>query len=296
MKRTDIHSPSNIDPNDYYFVAAVTRDFSDIHSCLYIMQQREMIEKHMAMTKGKWSNHEHGGNCHICGAWMIHYAVFYHEKTNVYIMTGFDCAAKMDMGDSKIFKRVKTEYEAARKSKAGRKKARGLLTEHGLLEFWDSLYNDDRRLACYLDDNCPVPKRSLIGTFDDIVQKLIRYGSLSDKQWKFLNTLKTRVENFEADENARAEKMKNVPDAPAGRHEITGKVISIKEKFYYESAVWKMLVEANEGFRIWCTIPSNILDAVEKDNIVKLNVTLEPSDNDPKFAFGSRPAKAIIVK
>ena len=105
-KRTDIHAPSNINPSEYHFVAAVTRDFSDMHSCVYIMQQQKMIEAHMQKTGGTWSNHEHGGNCHICGAWMIHYAVFYHWDTNVYIMTGFDCAAKMDMGDSKIFKRL----------------------------------------------------------------------------------------------------------------------------------------------------------------------------------------------
>lgn len=299
-KRTDIHTPSNINPDDYRFVGAVTRDYDDSYGGTCIMQQREMIEKHMKMTRGKWSNHEHGGNCHICGAWMIHYAVFYHEKTNAYIVTGFDCAVKMCMGDTAVFRRVKTEYEAARKYKAGLKKTRGLLTEHGLLEFWESLYNDERRLACYVDDTCPVPKRSLIGTFDDIIQKLIRYGSLSDKQWIFLNTLKTQIENFETDEATRAEKQKHVPDAPKGRHEIKGKVVSIKEQIwddgYNSSSTWKMLVLADEGYKIWSTIPAAILDDVERDTKIRFNVTLEPSDKDSKFAYGSRPAKAVICE
>lgn len=299
MKRSDIHAPSKINPSDYEFIAALIFNHS-IDGCTYLMQQRNVLDNHMAKTGGKYSTHEHGGNCHICGAYMIHTALFYHRKTNTYIRTGFDCAAKMGMGDRNIFKRCKTEWEAARKARAGIKKARGLFAEEGLLDFWDSLYNAEKRLACYLDNDCPVPKRSLIGTFDDIAQKLIRFGSLSQKQWKFLHTLKQSIENFETDEKARTEKMKHIPDVPRGRHTITGTVVSIKEQIwddgYTSSSTWKMLVKEDSGYKVWSTIPAKILDEVEVGNKIEFNITLEPSDSDPKFAFGSRPAKARIIK
>jgi hypothetical protein len=303
MKRSDIHAPSKINPEDYEFIAALVFNHS-IDGCAYLMQQREALDNHMRATGGKYSTHEHGGNCHICGAYMIHTAVFYHRKTNTYIRTGFDCAAKIDMGDRNIFKRCKTEWEAVRKAKAGIKKARGLLDENGLLEFTDSLYDkgffNGSLLHVYQDKTAHIQLKNLIGTFSDIIEKLSRYGSLTDKQWKFLDTLRGKITNFEADTKAKEEARKHIPDAPEGRHMIAGTVVSIKEQVwddgYNSSSTWKMLVLANEGFKVWSTIPAAILNTVECGDKVSLNVTLERSNDDPKFAYGSRPAKAKVIK
>lgn len=303
VRRTDIHAPSNVNPEDYEFVAALVFNHS-LDGCAYLMQQREALDGHMKATGGKYSTHEHGGNCHICGAYMIHTAVFYHGKTNTYIRTGFDCAAKMDIGDRKIFKRCKTEWEAARKAKAGIKKARGLLAENGLLEFADSLYDNGyangSRLLVYQDKDAHIQLKNLVGTFSDIIEKLSRYGSLTEKQWKYLETLKGRIINFEADTKAKEEARKHIPDAPEGRQTITGTVVSIKEQVwddgYSSSSTWKMLVLADEGFKVWSTIPSAILDRVEKDNKIRFAVTLKRSHDDSKFAYGSRPAKAVILE
>lgn len=299
MKRTDIHAPSKIKPEDYHFVAALIYKRS-IDNCGYLMHQRSILDKHMELTKGTYSNHHHGGNCHICGAHMIHTAVFYHAKTNSYIETGFDCALKLDMGDRGVFKRCKTEYAALRKAKAGFKKARALLRENDLLEFTDSLFdvgfNYGRRMLAYQNKKTPTCLKELIHTFNSITDKLSLNGSLSEKQWDFLKKLKNDIINFESNQKKKEQEQATIPDAPEGRHEITGVVLGLKwVENYYGPETLKWLIKTEKGYKVWSTVPSPLRGIVEREDKVNFKVTLTPSKNDSKFAYGKRPSAAKIL-
>ena len=96
--RTDIHRPSAINPHEYEFVA-----FDYIgpgYAGLSLMSERRAFQQHLTRTGGKYSAHDHGGTCAVCGACAFYIAKFYHRATNTYICTGEDCAAKLDMGDA----------------------------------------------------------------------------------------------------------------------------------------------------------------------------------------------------
>jgi hypothetical protein len=65
--RVDVHRPSVIEPDEYQFVAYehLGGGMADIE---IIAENRRLIAEHMAQTGGTYSSHQHGGNCHICGA------------------------------------------------------------------------------------------------------------------------------------------------------------------------------------------------------------------------------------
>ena len=84
---------------------------------------------------------------------------------------------------------------------------------------------------------------------------------------------------------------------------VEGDVVCVKAKeqcYGYGDpvTVYKMLVRDDRGFRIWTTLTEKIESkfgangSVAKGDRVKVKVTLTPSDDDKKFAFGSRPSPA----
>ena len=82
--------------------------------------------------------------------------------------------------------------------------------------------------------------------------------------------------------------------APSGRVEVRGVVLSTKLQANDFGETLKMLVKAEQGFRVWTTVPSSMCGwnrSVDIGDPVHIKVTLTPSDDDTKFAFGKRPAK-----
>lgn len=134
--RTDIHCPKNIVPADYTFVGLMHQKIDSLGMVYAVLAERARIEAHMKQTGGTYSKHQHGGNCHICGAACIYTALFYHAKTNSYIRTGMDCAEKLDMGDRSRFKVFRDAINAARHHQTGKKKAEGVLLAKGLEAAW----------------------------------------------------------------------------------------------------------------------------------------------------------------
>ena len=80
-KRTDVHAPSRINPEDYEWVGIEYKkqDGDPLGDAMELKWMREQIERHMKKTGGDYSNHEHGGNCHVCGAHCIYTVLFYHR-------------------------------------------------------------------------------------------------------------------------------------------------------------------------------------------------------------------------
>ncbi len=166
MTRTDIHRPAAIVPADYDFVAVryIGPNPGDLMS---LAGDRQILADHMNRTGGKYSQHSHGGTCHVCGAGALYLAVYHHPKTNSYICVGEDCADKLDMAEVDAFAPVRRQVKDAKHYAAGKAKAAALLTERGL------------EAALTIDHDI----------IKELVRKLQQYGNLSDKQWAFLERL-----------------------------------------------------------------------------------------------------------
>jgi hypothetical protein len=328
-KRNDIHSPKNINPADYVFVGIWTSRFDGL--VIAIEQERQIISRHMTATGGNFSTHEHGGNCHVCGAHCIYSAVFYHAQTNVYIRTGMDCAEKMGMQDETRFKKIRDAATAANKARKGKLKAEGILTAAGLSNAWLTycLRNDYANAAKFMGFSKDTPigiisdfalengmEASLIlqsialdapkqqeNIICDIVGKLVQYGSLSEKQMNFLAKLTKEIETRPEIEVKKAEQKaqwqaekENAIDVPEGRVEIVGTVLKVEVRETDYGTCWKMTVKCDGGYIVWGSVPSGLGDdSVLKGKRVKFTATLARSDKDTKFGFFKCPKKAEII-
>ena len=293
--RTDIHRPSAIEPENYYLVAILCwPKGGDIVNFEALRYERERLASHLKDTGGKYAQHAHGGNCHVCGAWFIDHAVYYHHLTNSYLNIGFDCAMKMDIGDARAFRNFRTARKAAVELKAGKTKAKATLEEAGLANVWE-LYERfymGEGVEEYVEglaDRLRWKTEGNISTLRDIVHKLIKYGSLSEAQLKFVASLPDRILNvkeiqakWDADEAAA----KPVPFE--GRQEFEGTIIRKRLVESDYGNTMKITVKHADGWRVWTTLPSSAYN-YEVGETIELRANITISDDDPKFAFAKRP-------
>lgn len=281
--RTDAHRPSAINPNDYEFVAweYLREAFDDP---MVMVGERMAIKAHMDRTGATYSRHQHGGNCHICGAHAVYTALFYHAPSNSYVRTGEDCAAKIDGGcDASAFRKRVSHFEEAR---AGKRKAQTLLAAKGLDAAWTIYAGPD---AEHYEE----------ATIKDMVGKLVQYGNISDKAAAYLAKLVERVANRPAIEAARKAQHDAASPVPVSDKRLTveGVVLTIKQPAWAREAhadVWKMLVQTDAGWKVYGSRPASIA-GVERGQRVKFDAKVTASKDDAKFGFYSRPTKASIL-
>lgn len=219
----------------------------------------------------------------ICGSVNAIYTVlFYHRPTNTYVRTGEDCAQKLDdaLNDG-TFNAFRAGVRDAREAQAGKRKAMAILEDAGLGVCWN-VYNLNGALS-----RMGWEER----TIEDIVGKLIKYGSISDKQMGFLVKLVGQM-------SQRAVVVRKVDEVvkpyPTGRVMVKGKIVTVRTDNTDFGMVTKMLVESEEGFKVWCTMPSGLSNS-QKGDTVEFKATLTPSKDDPKFGYGTRPV-AVVSK
>ena len=286
MDRKDIHRPSAIVPADYEFVAFeyIKIDAGDIlGNCAILQAEREIKKAHMDRTGGKYAQHEHGGSCMVCGANAIYTVLFYHTLTNEYIRTGQDCAAKMEMPYDEIrynaFRKGITDH---RLQVAGKRKAEVLLNDKGFGAAW-TLYTETNP---EVTTKFQYEERTIV----DIVGKLVKYGSASDRATNYIGVLLKKIEERAVIEAKRAAEAALAADCPEGRVTVEGEIVSMRMQDGYYGSTMKMLVVDKTGYKVWGTVPSNI--TVERGSHVKFTAMVEPSKDDPKFGFFKRPTKA----
>jgi len=312
--RTDIHRPSVIKPEEYTFVAFDYIGSSDLGALMMLQTQREIFRAHMARTGGRYSNHEHGGSCHICGAFAVYLCIWHHAPSNTYIQTGEDCAQKMDMsyGDMNGFRRV---IANAREAHAGKKKAIALLGDLGLMPAWEMycagypthaddcpwLLREQTTVRC--DCTCGALKLAQAfeqyeeRTIRDIVSNVVKYGNLSDKQSGFIKSLLAKILQRPVIAAQRAAEAEAAAPVPSGRIIITGRVLAVKQVerptyHYGDSGIsTKLLVQGLTGFKVW----GNQFMNAQKGDLITFTATVEPSKDDAKFGFFSRPTKGSFV-
>lgn len=283
--RTDIHRPSEINPDDYQFVAFGYLGGSDLDAIMAMRAETEIRIAHMKRTGGRFADVEIGGGCMVCGNNRVAYVShFYHEATNSYLRIGWQCAEKLEMAQGQNANAFKKAISDAREAKAGKAKAQAILSDMNLAACW-TLYEADYDSAFRFEEN----------TIRDIVGKLVTYGSISDKQEAFLRKLLDQLDRREDIDAERAAEVAAAKPAPEGRIEVTGKVLAVKfPENDFGRIDHKMLVQHADGWKLWVTVPAAI-DKVERGATVSFTATVTPSNDDPKFAFGKRPTKATIV-
>jgi hypothetical protein len=284
--RTDIHRPSAIEPQDYEYVGAecVAGALQGDEGALSIVAvERARIQAHMARTGGRYSNHEHAGNCGVCGSVNAIYTVlFYHSKTNSYVRMGSDCAEKCEIGyDRRGVAMFRTSLKDALALSAGKRKAQALLHEAGLDNVWE-LYNATE-----------LPDEFEERTIRDIVRNVVKYGSLSTRQVSFLDVLLKKIPLRAAMRQAReAEKVLALPvPVVEGRMMVEGVVVSTSISENAFGARLVMTVKAADG---WCVWGSAFCD-VKKGDKVRFWASVTVSEKDPKFGFFKRPTKGEVL-
>lgn len=282
--RTDTHRPSQINPEEYEFVALGCQKYAVAEATI---AELKIFNDHRAMTGGMFSSHEHGGSCHICGANAVYTAYFYHRPTNTYISTGMECAQKMEMGDGQRFKRFRNDISAQMKFKAGKQKAQAMLDDCGLLDAW-GIYNAQT-------DKTDKNFLWKWNTVKSVVDTIIKNGSISERQEGFLRKLVDEINSWDkvqAERQAKRDAERAIAeDCPNGRIFVIGEVVSVKciDTDYGVRQV--MTVKSDRGFLVWGSVPSNI-DDLSKGDRVSFTATVTRSDKDSKFGFFKRPSKS----
>lgn len=327
--RKDIHRPAAIEPADYEFVAFdyLPSSPGDLGAALFLAEERRRKVAHMERTGGRYSGHEHGGLCHVCGSVnAIYSASFYHAKSNAYIKTGLDCAQKLECRGIEAFRK---NIKAAKEAAAGKRKAAAILAEAGLGAAWELYEADVAYRKAFAAENKawheanPEPElvsdKSGFGVIEvgapkfkeygkdeltalDIVSRLIKWGNISDKAASYLGQLLDRIERAPeiAAEKAAAKalEMANAKPVPVveGRVVVQGEVLSVREQEGFYGVQIKMLVKVEAGFKLWGSVPAALVDKVEKGSVVEFSAALQKSDDDEYFGFFSRPSKAKLIK
>ena len=294
-KRKDIHRPSAIIPADYDYVGIEHQNVAQfgLHAPDVVLAQRAAIDAHMKRTGGTYSTHEHKGNCHICGAHCIYTVLFHHRATNVYIRTGMDCAAKMGMGDERLFRAYKDGIEAAKLAHAGKLKAQGVLQAAGLQGAWDiyqALQDSERYgwagsaaihagliaetepgiVADWYEEKGHILAAGLrlfateqrMGYEESViwemVGRLVRWGSLSPKQMNYLPVLLKKIDERPQRQAKYAAEKAAAQDVPEGRLTLDVEVLKTDWRDDDFGGSLKMLCKALEGgYTLWGRVPSS---------------------------------------
>lgn len=298
LKRTDIHRPSAINPADYEFVGVGHDPEDDPGAHIAAAEERRIIQAHMKRTGGKFSSHEHGGSCHVCGAHFIYYAVWYHPATNVYLHLGFDCTEKLWNGDANDFRpvrskldKLKKEARDVRENRAGKLKAEAILSDAGLSRAWELYDADtdelvrlkaiDRRPYAQAGDDWKERGEYTdlhtheYSTLRDIVRGIIKRGYVTEKQEAYLRKLLDQIDNKDARDQEREDARKAEHDAakpcPSGRVEIEGTILSIKTHESVYGVTSKCLIRTVEGWKAYGTVPSALWDVDKFANAVSFH-------------------------
>ncbi|ATW62746.1 hypothetical protein SCBWM1_gp62 [Synechococcus phage S-CBWM1] len=136
-------------------------------------------------------------------------------------------------------------------------------------------------------------------TIFSMVCQVLAKGSLSEKQVQFMGTILQWIKESEAAKEQRAIESADWEPVPVtdGRIVIAGVIRSLKDRGEKTGVFgdWKMTIQADEGWKVWGTVPKAIRGKVREGDYVRFTASLKPSDNDPKFGFFSRPMKAELL-
>ena len=307
-KRNDIHSIKNFDPAAYTYQGTVALTLPK--EVEYLMVECPEVAEHYrrewladldalkerVRDGGFVGNFVNKGTCDHCGAWFGYGAEYLHTNGEV-IVVGHTCAANDFAYDSRAArdKARAVKLRATRvKTVRARIAANTFLTEHDLGDvFSEKTMKHDSRGGRILEE---------------MYGKLVRWGSISDKQIAFAKKLANEILNpapivcgfcGDADHDHKTCPHRHPVPVTDERIEIVGiiRFTEWRENGYGGSL--KAIIETVDGFKIWTTLPAAIQDAVDgyeyRGIAVRFMAKVERSDRDATFGFAKRPTKAEVI-
>jgi hypothetical protein len=221
-----------------------------------------------------------GGKCDCCGHKIKYSAIAKHIPTNTIASLGRKCASNIE-----ALKRCGSIIDGASIA----------LSQRILCENREQEFRKAHPEAC---ESLDWAKSGMNRVASDLIEKLRRFGSLSEKQISFLISIHQRDILNRASATATA---------PIGRASVEGTILSVKEGEIhekYKTFRFKILVDIGGGVKVWGSAKGEwnyhaILgrtptgDAVLpiKGQRVKFTASFEPSQKDPLFGFFKRPSK-----
>tara|TARA_R100000353_G_scaffold52540_2_gene41883 strand:+ start:800 stop:1645 length:846 start_codon:yes stop_codon:yes gene_type:complete len=220
-------------------------------------------------------------HCTHCGAALLSGAVYQHDSGE-HIIIGTTCSGRLDFESAG---EIQAAHQANRMYLAGLRKA------IRKSERWSV---EIRFLEAARDDESMGDWER--GIAEDMLRKLSKYGSLSNRQIEFIHRIVREYPEKEAKRKAReaadAASKATAPDWESGRYPIEGTVLGIK----YVDTAWgyaiKCLIELEDGRRCWGSVPSSL--DVDKGDAIAITATFSPSRDDSKFAFFKRPTATKV--
>lgn len=288
--RTDAHSPANLDPAAYTYLEPIYLG-PRVIKLEDPWWQHQLALKRRIAQEGVGGNFNQRGTCDHCGASFLYGAIFRHDPSGKLVVVGHQCA------DGAFGYDNRRTYEYARSRKQAAALRRRLKAKADAEQFLVDHPGLEEALTCSHRIT------------QDLRSKLFQYGSLSDKQVALAMKLPADQAEYEARKAREAAEREAAPDWPqmSGRVEVEGTVVSCRWDDTGWGSALKMLVKLDDGRKCWGTCPrsvendlmersgsNSILDEL-KGRRVRFQAAVQVSDDDSKFAFFKRPAKAEVL-
>jgi hypothetical protein len=275
MKRTDVHRPSAIRPQDYELAAPI--------------EGLPWWKSGPYVDLGSVS-----GVCSHCGH-ALRYAVrFVYTPTGEIVTFGEDCANEIDLHDSRLDlvfdrlrKRAATERKREQMEKSVRERREQMEQEHPDVVEWMEEQNWDTES---------------FGFLLDMHRAMEQWGSLTENQTNAVRKIMVKRQEQAA---AKLNEVTPTTPAPTGRVQVEGEVLSHRYQDSYFGTAHKMLVKLDDGNKVWGTvaesIESSLFDTTTQSYTelrgqrVRFTATFEQSKDDEHFSFFKRPSKAVVV-
>lgn len=280
--------PANFNPADVQVVGALdTRAPAFDAAALFGLpaDMYDMVIAEYAELRAAWiarnvelfGREYPGSSCEHCGAHIRWAAIVRYLPTGQHFIVGETCADER----MSLTNRHDHDMRMLRMSIEARSEKMRLLSARA------HFARNFPAEAAYLFDDA----RPYNNFIDDLRSKLLRYGSLSDKQVACITRNITR----DADRAAKqAERAANSGPAPTGRVEVTGTIVSVKWVENDFGGTLKMVTRFENGSAAWVTAPAKLVNPKVGD-VVTYTATFTPADDDPSFAFGKRPTGATYI-
>jgi hypothetical protein len=258
-KRTDVHRPSQLITEDYEFIGCSPQwvcrgdrgdgvvEWDDVND--YGLTDEQIDYVHNNMFDG---NAKNGRGCDCCGSRPRAVAYYKHIPTGKVITVGLTCSEKIQAGAWEEGHRQALTVIAERKRAI--KKAEG-----------ESFIDSNSGLRSVLESG----KHEIL---DDMLGKVHKYGSLSEKQVAFAFKLFAQCIEREQEQAERLAKLNGATLDCTQRITVTGTVKTTKWQDSDFGGSMKMLVELDSGFKVWGTIPTAITEATDTYNNAEMDL------------------------
>jgi hypothetical protein len=285
-KRTDIHAPSaaGFDPAAYACYGCWDNSPEG-----FFFGPNPLIEFQETVRRLLADGYRSGPgsieNCGHCGARIRYFALLVRDDVKEFICVGEQCL------DNRFSGLTAQDFQALRKqAKLNRERA----TRQEALA---ALKAANPAIARLLDGNDPEVAYS---EFLSDVRSKAHSGRLSDAQVAAVGRAFEGIDRRRQWAKERAEQSAALAaagvQAPEGRVEIEGLVVSVKEvEGFQGDPVTKIIVKTDAGWSAWLTLPAALAEEDVKGQRIRVTVTLTRSDKDATFAFGKRPSKAVLL-